>query len=82
MVATYKSGDEVEGFAKWVSDEVIAAHQHSLVVRRFVGGVAATNGNVLELEDAIAAYRDARAQRERAEVLLDEVLASLEDGGE
>ena len=79
VIATYKSGDEIDGFSKWVSDDEIAAQRDNLIVRRFVGGADA-NGGVLELDDAIAAYREARAVRGEAEARLDEVLASLEEG--
>lgn len=78
-IATYKSGAEEEGLAKWVSDEEIAEQRYNLVVRRYVGGTSPTNGEVLELGAAITSYRDARARREEAEARLDEVLASLEE---
>lgn len=61
-----------------MTDEEIAAHHYNLVVRRFVGGVEA-NGDVLDLDDAIAAYRDARRARQEAEARLDEVLTRLEE---
>jgi type I restriction enzyme M protein len=78
VIATSRSGEEVDGFAKWVSDEEIAAHHHNLVVRRFVGSGEA-NGEVLDLNDAIAAYREARGVRAQAEARLDEVLNNLEE---
>jgi type I restriction enzyme M protein len=78
VIANYKSGEEIEGFAKWVTDEEIAVHHHNLVVRRHVGGGDA-NGDVLDLDDAITAYQEARAIRAQAEARLDEVLASLEE---
>lgn len=79
VVDVFKSGSEKEGFAKWATREEIAAHHYNLVVRRYVGGEADGNGEVLELDDAIEAYREARAARAAAEERLDAVLASLEE---
>ena len=78
VIVTYKSGEEVEGFSKWVAGDELAAHHYNLVVRRFVGG-GETDGEVFDLGEAIEAYREARAAREQAEARLDEVLAELEE---
>jgi type I restriction enzyme M protein len=60
VIASYKSGDEVDGLSKWVADEEIATHHFNLVVRRFVGS-GEMNGKLLDLDDTISAYREARA---------------------
>jgi type I restriction enzyme M protein len=80
VIATYKSGEEEEGWARWVSAKDLAAHQYKMVVRRYVAPGTDSNGEVLDLDVAVAAYRDARARRAGAEARLDEVLASLEEG--
>jgi type I restriction enzyme M protein len=79
VVATYKGDTEEEGFARWISDEEIAAHHYSLTVRRYVSPSGDSNGEVPDLGDAIEAYRDARNKRSQAEERLDEVLATLEE---
>lgn len=79
VIATYKSGDEEEGWARWVSAEDLAAHHYNMVVRRYVAPGRDSNDEVPDLGEAIDAYRQARARREEAEARLDEVLASLEE---
>jgi type I restriction enzyme M protein len=78
VVETYKSGAEEEGFARWVTHEEIAARHYNLLVRRYVSPMS-SDGVVLDLEEAIAGYREARTSRLEAEALLDEVLAGLEE---
>jgi type I restriction enzyme M protein len=78
VITTYQSGDEVDGFSSWVSHAELGVHHHNLVVRRFVGGDE-DNGEVVDLDDAILAYRKAREARAKAEMRLDEVLDSLEE---
>jgi type I restriction enzyme M protein len=79
VIATCKGGSEEDGWAQWVSDDEIARHHYNLTVRRYVSPGSEGNGEVLDLGDAIEAYRDARAKRTEAEARLDEVLASLEE---
>jgi type I restriction enzyme M protein len=78
VIASYRSGGEIDGLSKWVADEEIASHHYNLVVRRFVGS-GETNGEALDLGEAISAYREAREAREQAEARLDEALARLEE---
>jgi hypothetical protein len=59
---------------------MIRAHHYNLVVRRYLGGDQNGNGDVPDLEEALAAYREARAARIAAEQHLDSVLAKLEEG--
>jgi len=79
VIETYKSGEEEEAFAKWATNDEVATHHYNLTVRRYVGG-GNTNGDVLDLDDAIAAYRDARAVRQAEEARVDAVLTELEEG--
>jgi type I restriction-modification system DNA methylase subunit len=61
VIGTYKSGEAEEGWARWVADEELAAHHYNMVVGRYVSPGSDGNGEVLDLNEAIAAYRDARA---------------------
>ena len=79
VITTYKSGQEEEGWARWVPTEEIVAHKYALTVRRFVSPDSESDGEVLDLADAIAAYRQARERRAQADEQLDEVLARLEE---
>jgi type I restriction enzyme M protein len=79
VIATYKSGAEEDGFARWVSDEEVAGHHYNLTVRRYVAPGDGGNGEVLSLDDALAAYREARGRREEAEARLEQALESLEE---
>ena len=79
VVATYKSGQEEEGWARSVPDVEVAKHHYNLTVRRYVSPSSDGNGEVLDLAEAIEAYRDARETRIEADAQLDEVLASLEE---
>jgi type I restriction enzyme M protein len=78
-IATYNSGDEEEGWARWIAADELAGHHYNMVVRRYVAPGGDGNGEVLDLDEAISAYRDARAKRAAAEARLDDVLASLEE---
>jgi type I restriction enzyme M protein len=80
VIDTYKSGEQEEGWARWVTDEEVAAHHHNLTVRRYVGaGAADEDGEVPDLAEAVDAYLEARAQRAQAEARLDEVLDQLDE---
>ncbi len=79
VIATHKSGEEEDGWARWVSDEEIAGHRYNLTVRRYVSPGSDGNGEVVDLDEAIEAYRAARTNRIEAEARLDEVLTSLEE---
>jgi type I restriction enzyme M protein len=78
IIAAYQSGGEAEGFAKWVSNERIAEHHYNLIVRRYVSPESAGNGDVLDLDEAIAAFRQARATRAELEQRLDAVLRRIQ----
>jgi type I restriction enzyme M protein len=77
VATTFNVGAEEDGFAAWAVREEIVAHGFNLVVRRYVGGEGA-NGEVRGLDEAIAAYREARAARATAETDFDELLAAIE----
>lgn len=79
VIATFKSGDEEEGFARFASAEEIVEHHYNLSVRRYVAQDSEADGEVRDLGEAISAYEDARSQRAQAEAKLDEVLARLEE---
>jgi type I restriction enzyme M protein len=79
VITTHNSGDEEEGWARWIPDEEIAGHHYNLTVRRYVSPGADADGEVLELGEAIEAYREARGKRAEAEAKLEEVLADLEE---
>src|SRR5581483_10971347 len=79
VVATFKDGEEQAGVAAWASLEMIRAHHYNLVVRRYLGSDQNGNGEVPDLEEALAAYREARAARFAAEQHLDSVLAKLKE---
>jgi type I restriction enzyme M protein len=81
VIATYKSGDEEDGWARWVANADIAKHHYSLVVRRYVAPGSEGDGEVLSVDEAVVAYREARALREEAEADLDAVLRTLGEGG-
>ena len=78
-IATYKSGEEEDGWARWVGAEEIAEHNFNMIVRRYVLSGVDGDGEVLEVADAVDAYREARTERVEAEARLDEVLAGLEE---
>jgi type I restriction enzyme M protein len=78
-ISTFRDGAQQDGFARWASNEDIAAHRYNLVVQRFVGGGGEANGEVVELDDAIAMYRDAKQERTQADARLEDVLKSLEE---
>jgi type I restriction enzyme M protein len=79
VIRAHKSGEENEGFAKWATDEEIAVHNYNLSVRRYVSPWSDGDGEVLDLNQAIEAYRDARANRAASETRLDEVIKNLEE---
>jgi len=78
VVDTFRSGNENDGFARWATHDEITARHYSLSVRRYVGGARGNDGEVPDLDEAIALYREARTRRERAEIGLDDVLAQFE----
>jgi type I restriction enzyme M protein len=79
VIQTFKSGEEVEGFARWASVDAIVEHHYNLVVARYAGGETQANGEVIDVHDAIATFREARAKRAQAEADLDRVLTRLEE---
>jgi type I restriction enzyme M protein len=79
VVTTHKSGEAEDGFAKWATDEEIAAYHYNLSVRRYVSPGGVGNGEVFDLTEAIEGYREARTNRAAAEAQLDEVLTNLEE---
>ena len=79
VIATYKRGADEDGWARWVPDDEIAGHHYNLTVRRYVARGSDGNGEVLDLGEAIDAYREAREKRAEAETRFDEVLKRLEE---
>jgi type I restriction enzyme M protein len=81
VTAALLSGDSTDGaLAQWASVSKIAERRYNLVVRRYVGNAEASeDGDVVDLASAIAAYRDARLERDKAEERLESVLATLEE---
>lgn len=79
VVSAFENGEHQDGFAGWATNEDIAAHRYNLVVRRYVQGGGEANGEVVDLDDAIAAYREARHVRVEADSRLEDVLKSLEE---
>jgi N-6 DNA Methylase len=82
VIATYKSGDEEDGWSRWVSDEEIASHRYALLVPRYFGSDT-LDGEIVPLDDALGAYRaarDTRATHERALAFLDDVVAASRVG--
>lgn len=79
VAAAFNAGVEESGYASWATTAEIAAHQFNLSVRRYVAGGGVDNGDVLDLEATVSAYREARAAREAAEAELDAVLSMLDE---
>lgn len=79
VVSAFDDGEHQDGFAGWATNEDIAAHRYNLVVRRYVRSGGEANGEVVDLDDAIAAYREARHERVEADSRLEDVLKSLEE---
>jgi type I restriction enzyme M protein len=82
VATSYTRGVEEEGFARFASRDEIVAQHYNLTVRRYVGGSGEANGELLDVDEALAAYREARSARVAAEQRLDAVLEALEEGGE
>jgi type I restriction enzyme M protein len=78
IVAAFRADDAEEGFCASATLEEIAAHRYTLSPRRYIGG-SAHHEVIPSLPEAMAAYRDRREQRQRAEGRL---LALLETLGE
>ncbi len=66
VIATYKSGEEIDGFARWVTDEEIATRNYNLTVRRHVGGGTA-NGVATDLPATVDELRAAISESHRAD---------------
>jgi type I restriction enzyme M protein len=79
VIATYKAGEEEDGWARWVDDSELASHHYNMIVRRYVSSGVSGDGDVVDVAEAIDAYREARGKRVEAETRLDEVLADLEE---
>jgi type I restriction enzyme M protein len=84
MITTaFKTGDAESGSVTSVPCEEIVARSYNLTVRRYASPNSDdAQGAAAGIEDAVAAYRDARAAREAAEARLDHTLASLEESVE
>ena len=67
VVATFKSGEEDEGFAHWVSIDAIVEHHYNLVVARYVGAETETTARLLMSGRPLRRSEDARAKRAEAE---------------
>jgi type I restriction enzyme M protein len=79
VVATYKSGEEEDGWARWVAAGDLTGHQYNMIVRRYVAPNGDAEGEVVTVAEAIGMYREARTKRVEAEARLDEVLVTLEE---
>jgi len=83
IVAAYTADGPIDRFSIFADRAEIEAKQFNLTVRRYVqAGGAEANGEVLSLDEAIAALQEARAAREAADAALDELLTQLEGGEE
>ncbi|HEX8105756.1 MAG TPA: class I SAM-dependent DNA methyltransferase [Solirubrobacteraceae bacterium] len=80
IAAAFASTEDERGFSAWIPTAEIAARRYNLTVRRFVTGKDDANGGVVSFEDALDAYREARAAREVAQAAADVVLAALAEG--
>ena len=78
IVSVFHGREVLDGFATFATCGEIGDHRYVLSPRRYVGG-SATDDEVMALEDAAAAYREARDRRLRAEEGLLAVLASLDE---
>jgi type I restriction enzyme M protein len=82
-VEAFKSGEEVDGFAKWVTAEEVASQKNHLVVRTYVGGeghykgAARSSRATLTFDQAAAAYEEERASRRRDEAAIDSLIESV-----
>jgi type I restriction enzyme M protein len=81
IVAAYKSGDEEDGFSKWVTNYEIALGDYNLTVRRHVGGREA-NGGVTDLPTKIEALRKAIERSRTADGRVLELLDTLDWSGD
>lgn len=80
IAQTFSSGSDEAGFAAWAARDEIVSYSYNLTVRRYVVvRDACANGDALSLDDAVAAYREARVAREETEKQLDVILASLDE---
>lgn len=78
IVSAFHAGEEVEGFSAYASCDDIAEHRYMLSPRRYIGGLSA-EGDVPSLDEAVAAYRKARQERQRAEGHMLTILSSLHE---
>jgi type I restriction enzyme M protein len=76
---TLAAGDEEEGFASWVEIEAIKANRYNLVVSRYIGSSPSSAAEVVDLGEAVALYREARAARVEAEAEVDALLDAFEE---
>lgn len=73
----YAKGKEVEGFSAFIPLEQIVDREYNLTVRLFVKS-AVQDGELLTLDEAIAAVRESQDRRRMTDVALDEILGGLE----
>lgn len=78
VVSVFRSGEIVDGFSAFATRDEIAEHRYTLSPRRFVGGVS-TDDDLVPFADALAAYREAQARRQRAEERLLAMVDSLDE---
>ncbi len=80
VVRTFKTGEAEDGFARWATREEIVAHHYGLNVRRYVAGWGYGSAEVLDLEEAVDAFDDARRERALGEERLETALSQLQNG--
>jgi type I restriction enzyme M protein len=78
-IRAFKDDEDVDGLSRWVSVDDVVERKYNLTVRRYLRNAASDNGTVVNLSDALAALRSARAARADAEAGVDEVISSLEE---
>jgi type I restriction enzyme M protein len=77
IVAAFEHGAETDGFCAWGSNSDIAARDYNMVVRRYVGVGDGLDDATLSYDEALAAFNEAREQRQDAEARLLDLLGRL-----
>jgi len=84
VIDTFKSGEEQDGFARWVGREAVANQKYHLVVRRYVGGEGRYKGAArrqrpeLGFEEAVEVYVTVRDGRS-TDADIDALIAAVRD---
>jgi type I restriction enzyme M protein len=78
IVTAFHAGEEVEGFSAYATCADVAEHRYTLSPRRYIGGFSIED-DAVSFDEAVAAYRKARRERQRAEEQLLTILNSLHE---